>query len=400
MSSASTGPKSLASWPSYSDAEIDAVRAVLASGKVNYWTGEQGRKFEQEYADYVGVAHAIVLSNGSVALELALRALEIQPGDEVIVTSRSFIASASSIVLCGAAPVFADVDADSQNVTAETIAAKITPSTRAIILVHLAGWPCDMEPILELAEQHDLKVIEDCAQAHGARYQGRPVGSFGHMAAFSFCQDKIMTTGGEGGLLVTNSEALWNRAWSYKDHGKSHAAVYCGDQDSGSAFRWVHESFGSNFRMTEMQAAIGRIQLGLLDDWVRRRRANAHILIEQLADLPALRIPVPDERTYHAYYKFYVFVAPDALHPDWSRDRIIDAVRARNVPCFGGSCSEIYREKAFVDSAFRQPSPLPVAHELGDTSLMFLVHPTLNNADMLHMSSVIRDVVQSAQARQ
>ncbi|MGB5614486.1 MAG: DegT/DnrJ/EryC1/StrS aminotransferase family protein [Sedimenticolaceae bacterium] len=388
----------LPTWPTYADDEIAAVQQVLASGEVNYWTGTEGREFEREYAAYVGVDHGIALANGSVALELALRALDIGVGDEVIVTPRTFIASASSIVICGAAPVFSDVDPDSQNITAETIAPHINSRTRAIILVHLAGWPCDMAPILELAKQRDLKIIEDCAQAHGATYDGRPVGSFGDVAAFSFCQDKIITTGGEGGMLVTRSRSLWEKAWSFKDHGKSHAAIYGRKPSREGPFKWVHESFGSNYRMTEMQAAIGRIQLRKLDNWITQRRANAQVLIERLSTIPALRIPTPEIRMHHSYYKFYAFVNTRQLRPGWGRDRILTAINRLDVPCFGGSCSEVYREVAFKHSPFRRDVRLPVARELGDTSLMFPVHPTMTADDMVHIANAIEYVMQQAQA--
>jgi len=390
--------RNLPTWPYYADDEIAAVQRVLASGRVNYWTGDEGREFEREYADYAGVAHGVALANGSVALELALRALDIKAGDEVIVTPRSFIASASSIVICGATPVFADIDRDSQNITATTIAPRISGRTRAIILVHLAGWPCDMAPILKLAKQHDLSIIEDCAQAHGATYDRRPVGSFGDIGVFSFCQDKIITTGGEGGMLVTRSKALWEKAWSYKDHGKSHAAVYDPEPGQKGAFRWVHESFGSNFRMTEMQAAIGRIQLRKLEGWIEQRTRNARVLIERLSEIPALRVPVPDKHIRHAYYKLYAFLNPELLRPGWDRDRVISAVNELGAPCFGGSCSEVYREKAFVNSPFRQDTGLPVAGALGDTSLMFPVHPTLTTADMARTARVVEQVMQQAQA--
>lgn len=383
-------------WPHFADDEIAAVESVLRSGKVNYWTGDQGRLFEQEFAAYVGVEHGIALANGTLALELALRAIGIGPGDEVIVTPRTFIASASSVVTCGATPVFADIDRDSQNITAAAIATQITPRTRAIIAVHLAGWPCDMDPILDLAAAHGLRVIEDCAQAHGARYRGHPVGSFGDLAAFSFCQDKIMTTGGEGGMLITASDELWDRAWSYKDHGKSQRAMSRPQHPEDGPFRWVHESFGSNFRMTEMQAAIGRVQLGKLDEWVAIRRRNAAILAKGLADVPALYIPQPPEHVDHAFYKFYAFVVPSRLGDGWSRNRLMDELNRRGVPCFGGSCSEVYRERAFVDAKLNPQMRLPVARELGDSSIMFLVHPTLSAEDMLGMLDVIRSTLDEA----
>ena len=245
-----------APWPSFSGEEADAVKNVLLSNKVNYWTGDESRKFEHEFAKWCGVSHAVALANGTLALDAALKALGIGPGDEVVVTPRTFIASISCVVNAGAKPVFADVDADSGNITAESIAKVLTSKTKAIICVHLAGWPCDMDPIMAVAERHHLKVIEDCAQAHGAVYKGRSVGSIGHIGAWSFCQDKIMTTGGEGGMVTTNDEILWRKMWAYKDHGKSYEAVY--EREHPPGFRWVHESFGTNWRMLEVQAAIGR----------------------------------------------------------------------------------------------------------------------------------------------
>jgi dTDP-4-amino-4,6-dideoxygalactose transaminase len=458
-------------WPFFADDEIDAVQKVLQSGKVNYWTGEECRDFEKEFAEYVGVKHAIALANGTLALELALKAYGIGEGDEVIVTSRTFIASASCAVMCGATPVCADVDSVSQNITAETIADKITARTKAIICVHLAGWPCDMDAIMQLAQKHNLIVIEDCAQAHGAKYKEQPVGSIGHIAAFSFCQDKIMTTGGEGGMLVTNDEEIYKKCWAFKDHGKSYDAVYNRQHPPG--FRWLHESFGTNWRLTEMQAAIGRCQLKKLDEWVEKRRKNAQVLNEAFADEKALRLTIPGPDIFHSYYKYYVFVRPEMLKDGWDRDRIMAEINEAGVPCYSGSCSEIYLEKAFVSLQNRAQSEhdaltvlseaekpngdrnqrsgnrsledkesitstirkhhtempghkereelgkkekekkerksitstitststierLKVARELGKTSLMLLVHPTLSRQNIKDTIEVVRRVVSAA----
>jgi hypothetical protein len=383
----------LGRWPCFSDEQIEAAVEVLRSGAVNYWTGEQGRTFEREYAASLGVKHAVAVSSGTAALEIALRALGIGPGDEVITTCRTFIASASCIVAVGATPVLADVDLDSQNVTAESIQRKITPRTKAIIAVHLAGWPCDMDPILDLAKSNHLAVIEDCAQAHGARYKGRPVGSMGDINAFSFCQDKIMTTAGEGGLVTTNSDALWEKAWAYKDHGKSFDAVYKREHSPG--FRWLHESFGTNMRMTEVQAAVGRVALRHLDEWVTKRRQNADFWKEGLKDLKAVRLTLPPDSIYHSYYKYYVFIVPAMLRPDWSRDRIMCEINDAGVPCSVGSCSEIYQERAFQDAGIACET-LPNARELGSTSLAFLVHPTLSEEDTRRMIGVARSVIAKA----
>ncbi len=362
------------SWPAFTEEEAEAVQHVLLSNRVNYWTGEEGREFEREFARATDSEYAIAVANGTVALELALRGLGIGPGDEVIVTSRTFLASASSIVAVGAVPVFADVEPDSQTLSLTTVVGHITPRTRAIIAVHLAGWPCEMDALMTLS-RHGIEVIEDCAQAHGARYRGRSVGSIGKIGCWSFCQDKIMTTGGEGGMVTTNDPDLWQRMWAYKDHGKSWSAVY--EQQHPPGFRWLHHSFGTNWRLTEMQAAIGRVQLRRLSEWSTRRRANAERIWAAARGCAGLRVPQPPEHIEHAAYKCYVFVQPDELSEGWNRDRIIDAVVARGVPCFSGSCSEIYREKAFEDTGWRPEERLPVACELGETSLMLLCHPTL-----------------------
>jgi len=381
-------------WPSFSEEEANAVRDVILSNKVNYWTGQECREFEKEFAAWAGSEHAITLANGTVALDLALHALDIGVGDEVVVTPRTFLASVSSIVNAGAIPVFADVDSESQNITAETIRAVLTPRTRAIICVHLAGWPCDMDPIMALAVEHDLKVIEDCAQAHGAYYKGRPVGSIGHVGAWSFCQDKIMTTGGEGGMVTTNDRALWSRMWSIKDHGKSWEAVY--ERQHAPGFRWLHESFGTNWRMMEVQAVIGRIQLQRMQDWHAKRLANAEHIWSSAQALTGLRAPAVPSEVTHAAYKCYVFVEPDALKPGWDRDRILNEITARGVPCFSGSCSEVYLEKAFDDTGWRPVERLPVAKELGETSLMFMVHPTLTEAEINTTCDVLAQVMREA----
>lgn len=377
----------LPAWPRFSEEEIAKAEAILRSGKVNYWTGTECRQFEAEFAAYHGVQHGIALANGTLALELAVRTLGIGPGDEVIVTPRSYFASASCIAINGATPVFADVDPDSQNVTAASMRSQVTSRTRALLVVHLAGWPCDMPSILELAREHGLRVIEDCAQALGARYDDQPVGSFGDIGAFSFCQDKIISTAGEGGMFITDDRALWEAAWSFKDHGKSWSRVHASDHPPG--FRWLHESFGSNWRMTEIQGGIGRIQLAKVDEWVRERRRNAARLSERLAPIDALRVPQPSTDEYHAYYKLYAFLKPEHLRSDWSRDRVLEALEAEGIPGLSGSCPEIYNEKAFGSAR----EPLPIARELGATSMMFQVHPTLAEADIDDIAAATRKVL-------
>jgi hypothetical protein len=379
-------------WPHFSEDEIAAAVEVMRSGKVNYCTGEQGRNFEQEFAEAAECCYALAVSSGTAALELALRSLGVGPGDEIVTSSRTFIASASCIAMCGARPLFADVDRESQNISADTIRAALTAKTRAIVIVHLAGWPCDMEPILKLAHERKLFVIEDCAQAQGATCNGRAVGSFGDAAAFSFCQDKIMTTLGEGGMFTTNSSELFQRAFAFRDHGRNLKSTLPSQTGhSTNSFRWVHDSIGTNWRMTETQAAVGRLQLQKTSAWLETRRAYARQLGLRLGRIAALRIPVPVSELHPAWYRFYAFVRPDKLKEGWSRDRILDAVNAEGVPCFAGSCSEVYLEKVF--SAVRPEERLPVARELGETSLAFLLHPTLQEPDIEDVCVAVEKVM-------
>jgi dTDP-4-amino-4,6-dideoxygalactose transaminase len=382
------------SWPSYSEEEVSAVKRVLESGLVNYWTGTECRIFEAEFASHCGVAHAVALANGSVAIELALKCLGIGPSDEVIVTPRSYFASVSSIILAGAVPVFADVDLCTQNITADAVKKCLTSKTRAVICVHLAGAPCDMDPILELASAHDLRVIEDCAQAHGARYKGRMVGAMGDVGAWSFCQDKIMTTGGEGGMVTTNRRDVWSAMWSYKDHGKSWDSVY--NTEHGIGFRWLHESFGTNWRMTEMQGAIGRIQLTRLPEWTRLRQRHANRIWQTASSVAGLRAPELVKSGEHAAYKAYAFVEPETLKDGWNRNRIMQEVISRGVPCFSGGCPEIYLERAFDGTPWRPVERLRNSRLLGETSLMFLVHPTLGDVHLDKTCEVLSEVMRGA----
>ena len=378
-------------WPSFTQIEADAVSKVLLSNQVNYWTGQECREFEKEFAQFAQTKYAVALANGTVALDVALKALNIGAGDDVIVTSRTFLASASSIVTAGANPIFADVELDSQNISRQTIEAVLTPNTKAIICVHLAGWMCDMDPIMQLARDKGLYVIEDCAQAHGAKYKGQAAGSIGHIAAWSFCQDKIITTGGEGGMVTTNDEALWKKMWSYKDHGKSFDSIYNKQHPPG--FRWLHDSFGTNWRMMEMQAVIGRIQLAQMPMWTQKRTENAQAILNAFENSPYFRVDRPSNDYVHAYYKCYVQVNTEQLPEGWSRDRIMQEVNALNVPCFSGSCSEVYLEHAFDGTSWRPEQRLPHAKSLGESSLMFLVHPTLSKDSIDKTVASIQQVI-------
>jgi dTDP-4-amino-4,6-dideoxygalactose transaminase len=407
--------KSLLKWPSFSSEEAEAVQRVLLSNKVNYWTGQESRLFENEFAKWSGSKYAIALANGTLALDVALKALNIQEGDEVIVTPRTFIASISCVVNIGAIPVFADIDLNSGNISPETIAQAITPKTRAIICVHLAGWPCDMDGIMALANIHGIKVIEDCAQAHGALYKGKSVGTIGHIGAWSFCQDKIMTTGGEGGMVTTNDKSLWCAMWAYKDHGKSYEAVY--ERKHPPGYRWLHESFGTNARMMEIQAVIGRIQLKRMAEWTLQRNLNSEILTKELECFLGpnglLRIPTfacniecsrsakkcqtkESGQCRHAFYKYYVYLNIQKIGQGWNKERIIETINKAGIPCNSGSCSEVYLEKAFESSKLKPTLRLSNAQSIGESAIMFYVHPTISEKEMHLAGSIIRQILTRA----
>lgn len=367
------------SWPVFDNDCTAAVTRVLQSGRTNYWTGEEGRQFEAEFAAFVGARYGVAMANGTLALELSLRALGLGPGDDVIVTPRSFIASASSVNWVGANPVFADVDRNSGNLTAQTIEAALTPATRAILLVHLAGWPCDMHPILRLAKERNLFIIEDASQAHGARYHGESVGHFGDLGVFSFCQDKILSTGGEGAMVVTSNQSLWEKIWSLKDHGKTWDSVYGRNHPPG--YQWLHDGFGTNARLTEMQSALGRVVLTRLPTWLTARRQNVEKIGATLESFDSVRLPKAPRGFEPAFYRLYAYVRQERLAPTWTPLKVREAITAEGIPCQAGTCGEIYRERAFLE---RQPNPirLPVARELAETGLMLTVHPALNPSDI------------------
>ena len=380
-----------AQWPFFDSEQVAACSSVLASGKVNSWTGQETTLFEQEFARWSNCSHAIAMANGSLALSAAYTAIGLGPGDELITTPRTFVATASCAVLLGAKPIFADVDLYSGSITASTVEPHITSRTKAISVVHLGGWPADMPSILDLARSYQIAVIEDCAQAHGATISGQSVGSFGDVAAWSFCQDKIMTTAGEGGMVTTQRSDLWQSMWSIKDHGKAFDLVAL--RDNTHSFRWLHNGFGTNYRLTEFQSAIGRIQLRRLPDWTALRTKNAMILADALADISCIRVPLPPSGVKHAWYKFYAHIMPQFLSTSWTRDRVLAEINTLGYPAFSGSCSEIYLERCFQDAGYFPPSRLPVARALGENSLMLLVHPTISLDQMSSYAEAVRSVL-------
>jgi len=377
----------LPSWPIFEDDELAAVEAVLSSGRVNYWTGDQCKLFEHAWSDYHNGIHSLAMANGSLTLEAALRVLGIGEGDEVIVASRSYVASAMCVVVAGAKPVFADIDKESGNITVASIEAVRTPRTKACIPVHLAGWPCDMPAISAWGNQHGVHIIEDCAQAHGASIGGKRVGTWGIFSSWSFCQDKIMTTGGEGGMLCTPDKELWKKAWQFAQHGKNYDLAHSKNNSPG--FRWLVHHEGTNLRMTEMQAAIGLCQLRKLDDWLARRTRNSKIMQEALREVRGLRVPLTPKG--HAHYRCMAYEEGGVV----VRDRILASLEKAGLFSNVGPCPEIYCEPLFTDQGIAPAKPLPLARALGEGSLAFLVHHTIDEESMRRCAKKIAEVVNS-----
>lgn len=359
-------------WPQMSEKMINSVTDVLKSGKLNQWNNPAVKDFEKKFANYFGSNYAIAVFNGTVALELCIKTLGLKEGDEVIVTPRTFLASASCCAWYGIKPVFVDVDINSQNITLETIKSAITNKTKAVILVHLAGWPCDLKEICEYCREKGIYIIEDCAQAHGAKYNGKSVGTWGDINAWSFCQDKIITTGGEGGMVTTNCPHLYKLAWSLKDHGKGYDTVFNTEHPPG--FRWLHENIGTNWRMMPMQAVIGSDALDVLEEWIDHRRKIASIYNNTLKDCQGIRLTLPPEKVYHSYYKYYFFIDPSKFKI--SRDKIIELINEENIFCQVGSCSEVYKENALEQ--FSPKTELSITKKLFDSALLLLCDPTIS----------------------
>jgi dTDP-4-amino-4,6-dideoxygalactose transaminase len=382
------------SWPFYEEDEIMAVQKVLLSGRVNYKTGTEGKLFEEEYAKTCDSEYALAVTNGTAALELALVAIGVTNGDEVIVPARTFIATASAVVKCGATPIVADIECNSQNMSLQTIGRLITPRTKAIIPVHLAGWPVDMDPIIELAKQKNIYVIEDCAQAHGAKYKNRSVGSIGDIGCFSFCQDKIISTGGEGGLVITNDPDLYKCMWSMRDHGLDYNKAK--NLQSGIGFKWLIDSFSTNLRMTEMQSAIGRCQLLKLDNWVAKRQANANMYTSAIRDLPIWTNICPPDTNIHSYYKYNILLNQEALSTKWNRNKIIEELGKKGIESRVGACPDIANEAAFQNARLDTQNPRPNAAAIADFTLMLPVHPTLTEANISYIAENLRNTLKLA----
>ena len=372
-------------YPFFNKSSIKKVKQILNSGRVNYWTGNECRNFEKEFSNYHGVKYSLAVSNGSVALELGLKSLGLKNNDQVIVTPRSFIISASCVLNLGLKPVFADVD-DNGNLSIEGIKKVYNKNIKAIVVVHLNGLSCDLDPILKFTKKNKIFLIEDCAQAHGAIYKGKKVGSFGNISTWSFCQDKIISTGGEGGMITTNNKKLFLKIWSMKEHGKNYISVFFKKHRTG--YKWLHDHLGSNYRMTEMQAAIGRVQLRLLDKMVKKRNFLANLYLNGLKDYyqkyeiikkpdfrcetcPLKKNEKKCNKCAHSFYRLNLFINKKNIN----QIKLIEQFNKNKIECGIGSCPEIYREKIFKKLKLHPKKRLQNAKLLGKTSIMFPINP-------------------------
>ncbi|MFC1715992.1 DegT/DnrJ/EryC1/StrS family aminotransferase [Candidatus Poribacteria bacterium] len=336
----------LPGWPQFDEKAIKAVEEVLRSGKVNYWTGPKGMEFERKYAEWQGSKYAISVANGTAALHVALTALGIGPGDEVIVPSYTFIASSFSIVQAGAIPRFADVNLDDHCISVESAEKLVNERTRAIMPVHLYGNVCDMDKIMAFARKHDLYVIEDNAEAFGGVYKGRKTGTIGHMAACSFCQNKTFTTGGEGGMVTTDDEELAWQARSFRDHGYD-VKERLNLLELEQKLPYIHNMVGWNYRMTEMQSVIGLAELQRIDDWnMPRRKRNARIIMDAIKDLPQVKyMPVDTEERQNGWY--VCAFSLDIENMTCDVDQFVAATGAEGAPCWRVFWPQCHTETAF-----------------------------------------------------
>ena len=379
-------------WPVYSKEEADIIRKILLSNKVNYLFGDEGKKFEKNFSTFSNCKYALAVANGTLALDLCLRSIDLENNDEVIVTGRSFVASASCISVLGAEPVFVDVDINSQNLDVNLLEKALTKKTKAILCVHFAGFPCNMKKIMSFARKNNLYVIEDCAQAHGAKINRKSVGSFGDISAWSFCNDKIITTGGEGGMVTTNSKKLYNKVASFNNHGKNLKKFYSLTSKKIKSFPYIHDELGLNYRLTEIQSALGNFQLKKIKEWTKLRNNNADYIINKIKELQIVNVPEIDKNYVHAFYKLYITLNNEFIKPEKNRSNILDALISEGVNASFGSCGRIFAEKAFKNTK-TIPNGLPVSSLLERNSIMLQVHPTMTAKELKHTAKTLHKVL-------
>ena len=399
-------------WPQFNPAVYDKVTDILKSGKVNYWTGKVGMEFEKAWAKWLGVGHAISVANGTCALHTALASLGVGPGDEVICTSYSFIASSFCALQAGALPVFVDCGTD-HLINPALIEEAITERTKAIVVVHLYGMVADMDPIMEIARKHNLYVVEDCAQCFGGVYKGKKAGTIGNVGCFSFCQSKHFTTGGEGGMVVTNDEDLAWECRSFRDHGYDVKAKLNLLEMEGKQL-YIHRRVGFNFRMTEMQSQIGLCELERFDDWnLKNRIRNGKMLIAQLKDHPLIKYcPVDTEERQNSFWWAPFVIDTDKLKDGIDTKQVIAAIAAEGVPVYSVLWPEMYKEQAYTDRKgfgtvgypFNDPRSRNIdytkfnckmANWMTDRTISFFTHPVYDECHVQAMIDAFKKVAEA-----
>ena len=390
-------------WPQFNPKTADDVRQVIESGLVNYWTGKKGMQFEEMFRDWAGAKMAISCTNGTAALHIGLASLGIGPGDEVLVPSYSFIASSFAIVQAGAVPVFCDVTED-HTIDPDDIERKITPTTKGIVCVHLYGVVCDMARIMSIAKKHNLYVIEDVAQCIGGKFNGQMTGTIGDVGCFSFCQSKHFTTGGEGGMVLTNNEDVGWEARSFRDHGydvKKRMNMLALEEK----LPYIHNRVGFNYRMTEIQSQIGINEMERFDSWnLARRLEFAKMYDQAFAGLKGIaRLPLNTEERVNSYWWYPITLDLDLLTID--APTFVKKLVEMKVPCYGIQWPEAYEEQAYKqligfgtanfpfhskeytrEGLTYENALCPVAKSLRARTVNLFLHPTWERA---HIQRVI-----------
>ena len=381
-------------WPIVSSKEIKIVNKVLKSNKLNYWTGTNCTNFEKEFSNKFKIKYSISLANGSVGLDIAIKSLKLKKNSEIIVTPRSYISSVTSVINQGLKPIFADIDLNSQNIEAKNIEKKITKNTKAVVVVHLGGMPSNMIKIKELAKKYNLKIIEDCSQAHGAKINNKYVGTFGDVSVWSFCNDKILNTLGEGGIVATKNRNNFKNLWSLKDCGKNYSKLR--KKKRQFKFRWVHDFEGTNLRMTEVQAAVGRYQLKQLDKWIKKRNINSIKINKVCEKFRSIKTQKTPKNFTNAYYRCYVFLRPNFIKKGWTREKILKYLNKIGLYCDVGSCPEIYKEKFLITNKLVSSKELENASLVGKTSIAFKVSPNIYeskfNLKMIKLKNFLKEI--------
>lgn len=369
-------------WPTYDKKLIKTISEIIASGKVNYLFGNYGKKFEKKFSKYHGLNYSVAVSNGTVGLELALASLDLKADDEILVTPRSYYSSVSCIIRNNLKPVFVDIDPLTQNICIKDLTKKINKKSKCIICVHLGGLPCDMDKIIPLAKKNNIKVIEDCSQAHGAKINKKIVGTFGDIGVWSFCNDKIISTLGEGGMVSTNNKKIFEKIWSLKDIGKNYQKYH--SKIINFKFRWLHDDIGTNARLTEVQSYAGFHQIKQLNKFIYHRQQNASYVYSQLKTVPCLKFIIAPKKYTNVFYRLNFLFDDKYSSKKLSRDKILKDL-SKKINIREGSCPEIYKEKYFRKNFFMK---CPNAEFIGKNSLSLQVDQTITKKN-LHLTTKI-----------